>query len=167
MVNVYVLELEGNKYYVGQSDKSNFSLSDFVNDIPWTLKYAPKRVITIFTNNDEVGDEVGVNKHVLKLMNEHGIHNVRGGRYSNLILTSEDRDNIFKLIYDSTGKCYICGESGHKSYKCEYKDFAFVGNSDTESDSGDECDDVCLNLNNETNDCICSDGDNEADVEWL
>lgn len=116
MINIYILKLEENKYYIGKTNNINIRINDHVtgNGSEWTKKYKPIEIIEIIENCDDFDED----KYTKIYMNKFGIDNVRGGSYSRIVLSKEEINLIQKEIIGSTDKCYKCNKSGHFSKEC-------------------------------------------------
>jgi hypothetical protein len=119
MVFIYVLKLTNHKYYVGRTENLEFRLDTHFNNngSKWTTKYKPIEIIEIFKNCD-VYDE---DKYTIKYMNKYGIDNVRGGTFTQIILTEEQKKFINHMINGANDNCFICGEPGHFVSNCPNK----------------------------------------------
>ena len=95
---VYVLKLENNKYFVGNTYNPYFSLDTYRNiDNDSNLFTSENKPITIckFISKCNEFDE---DKIVKNYMDIYGIDNVRGGTYNKLELTSEEKHFIQKEL---------------------------------------------------------------------
>lgn len=103
-MNVYVLELEHNKIYVGKTNNVDKRITDHFNNqgSEWTKKYKPIKTLTVETDKDE--DMV-----VIEMMHKYGVENVRGGSFSRLTLSEEDKNIITRLLRTKYDLCYNCG----------------------------------------------------------
>ena len=134
MVNIYILQLANNKYYVGKSINPEFRLEQHFNNngSAWTQKYKPIKVVEIIPYCDDFDED----KFTLKYMSLYGVNNVRGGSFCNIKLDDNNSEVISKMINGSTDKCFLCCEKGHfakdcnDNYKnvwiCEYCDKEFT-----------------------------------------
>lgn len=118
MDQIYVLELEEGKYYVGKTKNSDLRMGQhFDGDgSTWTKKYKPTKVIDVkscFTVFDEENTTIAY-------MKEKGIYNVRGGSYCNVELTDNEVNIINKLILSIENKCYKCG-GNHYAKECKFQ----------------------------------------------
>lgn len=115
MEQIYVLELEEGKYYVGKTKNSNIRIGQHFNGngSEWTKRYKPIKIIDI-KSCVTIFDEENA---TITWMKDKGIHNVRGGMYYNVTLTEDDVNTIKKLIASIDNKCYKCG-GNHFAKKC-------------------------------------------------
>jgi len=120
MVTVYVLELSDNKYYVGKSNNPDIRIKEhFLNNgSVWTTKYKPLNLIEKYENCDDFDED----KYVKVYMMRHGIENVRGGSYSQIILEPSVIDMLNKELCSATDKCFTCGLSTHFTKECRGKE---------------------------------------------
>jgi hypothetical protein len=121
-MKIYVLELNSGKYYVGKTDNLEKRLiqhqtKGLPKPIPcWVSTWGFKNVIEVVD-----GDTFDEDKFVLKYMNIYGIDNVRGGSYSNLVLTFHQKLNLYKQLRNARNECLICGSQDHFMSQCEAK----------------------------------------------
>lgn len=117
MLFIYVLELDGNKYYVGKTTNPDFRLDTHfdVGGSAWTIKYKPIKLIELIAECDNFDED----KYTLKYMEKYGIENVRGGSFCQIKLSEENTNTIKRMLMGSTDKCYICGKTGHFVSECE------------------------------------------------
>jgi hypothetical protein len=95
-INIYILGLEDEKYFVGTTTNSYFTLKSYLNNnkAAWTQKYKPLRVTRFIEDcYDYEEDTVTLN-----LMKIYGIANVRGGSYVNVNLDKTTLDIIKQKI---------------------------------------------------------------------
>jgi hypothetical protein len=139
MTNIYILQLENNKYYIGKTENPYFRLNEHFSSFgsEWTNKYKPIYVIELLLNCDDFDED----KYTLIYMKKYGIDNVRGGSFCKLKLSDSEIKHIQKMINSATSKCYNCGNFGHYIADCSEIDYD-LDDSDDEIgyDSDDEID---------------------------
>lgn len=97
---VYVLKLNNNKYYIGQTNNTNFKLTDIeLNE--WTKLYAPINIIKLKSHHNE-------DKYVIKYMEKYGLNNVRGGQFNDVKLTDTQIETIKNIINKEIYLCSTC-----------------------------------------------------------
>lgn len=116
MTNIYFLYLENDKYYVGRTDNLNSRIDNHFNNIGsmWTKKYKPIKIIKIIKNCDYFDED----KYTIKLMAKYGINNVRGGSFTRINLTNEEKNIIQKMINNATNRCFNCYSQDHFLTNC-------------------------------------------------
>jgi predicted GIY-YIG superfamily endonuclease len=116
MEQLYVLQCEGGKYYVGKTADvmRRFEEHKTGKGSAWTRKYKPVRLMecrAISSDHDE-------NNVTKDLMKKYGIENVRGGIYTQLVLPDEYM-NVLKLEFrGNSDVCYKCNLAGHFANRC-------------------------------------------------
>ncbi len=142
--NIYILKLNDNKYYVGKTKDVNKRFQDHFsgNGSSWTQLYKPIEVIKVI-NNASIFEE---DKQVKELMNIHGIDHVRGGTYSKIKLSAEEKQTLQKEIWSARDSCIRCGYDSHFVKDCYAKtdiNGNNIENNDVNKDISDkECCDV-------------------------
>jgi len=119
MKYLYVLELEGEHYYVGRTDKlpeERFKEHIQGRGSWWTKKHKP-----LYLTNVKEGDYDGFDEDSLtkKLMNKYGIEKVRGGSYSNFEFTKEQMKILKREINHNNDVCIKCGSKDHWVKDCK------------------------------------------------
>lgn len=112
---IYILKLENEKYYIGYSNNISKRIKEHFNNngSEWTKKYKP--ILILDKKRGKLHEE---EKFTLLYMQKYGIQNVRGGSYSNIELTQEQKNNITRQIKHLFNQCYICGKEGHYAVDC-------------------------------------------------
>jgi len=95
-INIYILGLEDEKYFVGTTTNSYFTLKSYLNNnkAAWTQKYKPLRVTRFIEDCYDYEEDIVT----LNLMKIYGIANVRGGTYVNVNLDKATLDIIKEKI---------------------------------------------------------------------
>jgi NAD-dependent DNA ligase len=95
-INIYILGLEDEKYFVGTTTNTYFTLKSYLNNnkAAWTQKYKPLRVTRFIEDCYDYEEDIVT----LNLMKIYGIANVRGGSYANVNLDKATLDIIKQKI---------------------------------------------------------------------
>jgi predicted GIY-YIG superfamily endonuclease len=133
--NIYVLKLQGNKYYVGKSNDVNGRYQQHMGGqgSAWTKKYKP---ISLVESRNGVSP-FEEDKVVKEYMAKYGINNVRGGAYVTEKLDEVQEYALQKELWAASNCCTQCGRKGHFVKKC-YAKSDVNGNSLEDSDDEDE-----------------------------
>lgn len=107
MVFIYVLQLKEEKWYIGKTESSKFRIDTHFDSkgSGFTKKYPPEEIYQIIPECDKYDED----KYVKKYMDKYGIDNVRGGSYSRLELTEEEKKSIQKELWGANDLCFLCG----------------------------------------------------------
>lgn len=119
-VNIYTLQLEDGKYYVGRSYNVPKRLAQHYGGegSVWTKKYKPIRLYEVFLNKTKFDED----KYTLMYMSIFGVENVRGGSFCSVELGGADKYIIKRMICTATDKCVKCEQHGHFFTDCpQYK----------------------------------------------
>lgn len=113
---IYILELEGHKYYVGKSSNAveRFEQHRRGTGSEWTKKHKPVKLLEIRPMTSE-HDENNITKDLMK---KYGINNVRGGSYCQVNLTDISKKALEIEVLGNSDACFKCGQHGHFSNKC-------------------------------------------------
>jgi len=117
MINIYVLELENNKYYIGDTFMLSYGLDDYLKDnvIEWTKNNKPISVCKFFINKTEY-DIVDI---TLEYIEKYGIDNVRCSKWTDIILYNKD------MVFNKSNiKCKNCNQPFNETC-CEFMDDIF------------------------------------------
>ena len=164
--NIYILKLEGNRYYVGYSPDVNKRIQEHIdgNGSSFTKKYRPIAVEKIKENVPEEH----ANVYVIKYMKKFGMDNVRGGSFKGSKLTSEQINELSKNgikiveekkekkemilekkentnnhrvlkieIKNANGTCFRCLKDGHYQDSCRETHDKFGNFLEGEDNIGD------------------------------
>lgn len=116
MTNIYVLRLEGGRYYVGKSDDVVHRYQQHMNGngSDWTRKYAPISLVKTIENASPFDED----KITKEYMSKYGIENVRGGSYVEIELSEFHTDALKMEIWAANDVCTQCGRPGHFVKDC-------------------------------------------------
>jgi len=141
--NIYILRLQGEKYYIGKSDNPEKRFEEHKNGCgsSWTKKYKPIEIIKILSNVSHFEED----KVTKEYMDKYGINNVRGGTYVSIELDEIQLETLKREIWGAKNKCTTCGRSGHFAKACYattdiYGDdiYELVSESESDSDSSED-----------------------------
>ena len=115
----YILKLENDKYYVGESSdvKKRIWIHKNKSGSAWTKKYDYVETIdTPKINNVSFTELI----HTLHLMKEYGIENVRGSMFTSPFPLSTNEKIIAAQLYaDLHNLCRKCGGENHFITQCK------------------------------------------------
>ena len=121
-VNVYALRLAPNElkitqYYVGATKLhpgERFHQHVRGSGAAFTKKYSPVAIVETFPNCDPF-DEL---KYTLKYVQMHGVDNVRGSHFAEVILPPAKKRQAKELVWASSKVCTRCGHASHYIKDC-------------------------------------------------
>lgn len=117
---IYVLALVENKYYIGKTTDLENRLNDHYNQTSrsayWTQKYLAIGVVDLLIMANDYDED----KMVFEYMERYGIDNVRGGSFSRVNLTSEQKKMINHLLDSANDRCFKCA-GNHFATSCRLK----------------------------------------------
>ena len=150
---IYVLKLEKDKYYIGESynKKKRIQIHKNGNGSSWTKKYKVIKEIKPITKPQFKLWEL---VETLNIMNLYGINNVRGSLFSSPFeLTSHEKTMAAQLYCELNGLCRKCGYKGHFISNCNNKYLSnwvhkFGGNLIFIDNKKRLCQECGLNINN-------------------
>lgn len=117
--NIYVLRLEGGRYYIGKSDNviNRYKQHLSGNGSAWTKKYKPVSLENTIENVSSFEED----KITKEYMSKYGIDKVRGGSYVEVELSKFHTDALKMEIWGAKDLCTQCGRKGHWVKDCHYK----------------------------------------------
>jgi predicted GIY-YIG superfamily endonuclease len=116
---IYVLGLQGGRYYVGKSDDVPKRYQQHLNGSgsAWTRKYRPVSLVKTIENASPFDED----KITKEYMSKYGIDKVRGGSYVEVDLSDFQTETIKTEIWGAKDLCKNCGRSGHFVKDCYAK----------------------------------------------
>jgi predicted GIY-YIG superfamily endonuclease len=117
--NVYVLRLEGGRYYVGKTDNvmNRYHQHLSGSGSAWTRKYKPVSLEKCIENVSSFEED----KVTKEYMSKYGIDKVRGGAYVEVELSKFHIDALKMEIWGAKDLCTQCGRAGHFVKDCRAK----------------------------------------------
>lgn len=117
--NIYVLRLEGGKYYVGKTDNLTKRIEEHFdgNGSAWTRKYKPVSIVEKRVNVSSFEED----KYTKEYMSKYGIDNVRGGSYAQINLDQVQKEALTRELRGAEDLCAKCGREGHFVSNCYAK----------------------------------------------
>jgi len=114
--NIYILKLQGGRYYIGKSDNVSKRYEQHLNGSgsSWTKKYKPISVDKIIPNASPFDED----KYTKEYMSKYGMDKVRGGSYVNVELDDFQKQSINTEIWGAKDLCTQCGRAGHFVKDC-------------------------------------------------
>ena len=134
--NIYVLRLEGGRYYVGKTDDIVKRYQQHLNGSgsAWTRKYKPISLEKTIENVSSFEED----KITKEYMSTYGIDKVRGGSYVEVELSECHMDVLKMEIWAAKDLCTQCGRPGHFVKDCYAKTDASGNKIEYEESSSEE-----------------------------
>ena len=131
--NIYVLRLEGGRYYVGKSDNVMTRYQQHIkgSGSAWTRKYKPVSLEKTIENVSSFEED----KVTKEYMSKYGIDKVRGGSYVEVELSEFHTDALKMEIWAAKDLCTQCGRPGHFVKDCHAKTDASGNKIEYEEDN--------------------------------
>lgn len=117
--NIYILRLQGGKYYVGKSNNVMQRYQEHLNGkgSSWTKKYKPVGVEKVIENASPYDED----RYVKEYMGKYGFQKVRGGTYVQEELDDIQEEALKREIWGAQDRCTCCGNKGHFIKDCHAK----------------------------------------------
>lgn len=118
MCEIYVLTLEGGKFYVGKTNNVSKRYREHLSGYKsssWTKKYRPIGIEKVYHDADALDED----KITVQYMMMYGIENVRGGPYVSIKLPEDTKRHIQQRIRMASDLCVRCGSSSHFVMSCD------------------------------------------------
>lgn len=114
---IYALSLKGNKYYVGTTNNPPRRYSEHIsNSTRWVNKWKVDTQfgMQLFEQSHLLQEDIVTKEYMMA----HGVINVRGGSYANMIL-GQAQLNALQKEFDTAYKCcFKCGDPLNASHEC-------------------------------------------------
>jgi predicted GIY-YIG superfamily endonuclease len=119
--DVYILELQEGKIYVGKSMNVTRRIEQHMGHTGavWTKKYPPTGVTLPRLGNVRGGGDAPERDETLRYMYHYGVDRVRGWKYTAVRLSSADRKDAEANIRELFDLCRRCGQRGHFVNSCK------------------------------------------------
>ena len=121
MGQVYILKLEGGMWYVGYTERAIKRILQHAEKkgAKWTKKHRPVEPIP-YSMSEPIYSKEDEDRITLSMMSEHGIQNVRGGKWCMVDMKPRTVRQIQKLLPKKSGKQYCdrCGRNSHTRAQC-------------------------------------------------
>lgn len=117
MEELYILQLQNGKYYVGKTTDIDRRYEEHKSGrgSSWTSKHKPVKILEV----RPVKDAHDENNTTKDLMKKYGVDNVRGGSYTQIELPDHVKTTITSELRGASNACFKCGETGHYARDCD------------------------------------------------
>lgn len=144
MEQVYVLELEGGRYYIGKSADVAKRVKEHAQGkgAGYTSLYKPKKLVEVRTMKSEQDENTLTREYMAK----YGVDKVRGGAYAQIALPPETKEVLTRELRGASDACFTCGKHGHFASACPKKKEEIVwvcGECKSEYDTKREAEACC------------------------
>ena len=117
-LNIYVLRLQGGKYYIGKTADVIQRFQEHLagNGASFTKRYPPLALEATFPMTSPFDEDKTTKEYMLK----YGIEHVRGGAYVLDTLTKGQVESLKLEFRAANDRCIKCGGTGHYADKCTF-----------------------------------------------
>jgi hypothetical protein len=125
---IYVLQCDQQKFYVGRAQIATYRgrIQQHLSGrgSAWTKRYHPQKVVAEYAKASLYVNQLSLDedKWVLEYMDTYGIDNVRGGQFSNIVLSRRQRHAIQTSLNHARDACLRCGSPDHFISTCPTED---------------------------------------------
>lgn len=113
---IYVLRLEGGKFYVGKTNNLQSRICDHFagKGAAWTTVH---KVVSVYSTC-VMKSPLDEHATTLEMMHLKGIENVRGAEFASPVLTPDQKEAIRHALAVRNDVCFKCGQAGHFARHC-------------------------------------------------
>ena len=118
---VYVVELKGGRFYVGQSTNIPHRMMQHRGELPGGSAWCKANTFlgrVAPMTPPQADFESWERTETLARMHKHGIDAVRGWMYVSVELTQAQREHVFQQVCEKFNLCRACGGQGHYAVDC-------------------------------------------------
>ncbi|CAM9251836.1 unnamed protein product, partial [Hapterophycus canaliculatus] len=119
---VYVLELDGGRYYVGKSSDVARRVAEHLSPeggSGWTRTHKVMRdQHVLFPKSSGSSRSPSRSSNTLEIAHRKGIDNVRGHAWTTVALTKSQRESFREQVCERKDLCRRCGMPGHMVSAC-------------------------------------------------
>jgi predicted GIY-YIG superfamily endonuclease len=116
MEQVYVLQLEGGRYYIGKTTDVEKRVKEHKsgNGAGYTSLYKPKKIVEVRPMKSDQDE----NNLTREYMAKYGVDKVRGGAYAQIALPPYTKAVLQQELRGASDACFTCGNHGHFASAC-------------------------------------------------
>ena len=118
ITTIYILRLEAGRFYIGKSNNASVATRFLEhlkgNGSAWTKLYKPISIDRTIVGISDFQE----NKITKEYMSRYGIDKVRGGSYTEVVLSEAHKRSLEKDIWGEKTVCTNCGRTNHFVVEC-------------------------------------------------